>query len=144
MRRCAHENSVATGQRHKKEAPTTACVTTCSKRHVAARVIFSCLNRCLSTHRLNTSAPQTVTALSALQAPRKCSVHNCAPSASDTLRVSRSPPANNNFHEQGMDSRPLRDRRTTAALARERAFKYTDTVARVTNQVKKPTEKKQG
>ena len=118
---------------------------TCSKRHVSARVIFSlCLNICLSTHRLNTSAPQTVTALSALQAPRKCSAHNCAPCASDTSRVSRSPSVNNNFHEQGMDSRPLRDKRTTAALAREGAFKYTDNVARVTNQVKEPTEKKPG
>ena len=78
---------------------------TCSKRHVSARVIFSlCLNICLSTHRLNTSAPQTVTAVSTLQAPRKCSAHNCAPSASDTSRVFRSPSVNNNFHEQGMDS----------------------------------------
>ena len=85
---------------------------------------------------------QTRTALSALQAPRKCSVHNCAPSASDTSRVFRSLSVNNNFHEQGMDSRPLRDKRTTAALARERAFKYTDNVARVTNQVREPTEKK--
>ena len=62
---------------------------------------------------------QARTAIKALQAHRKCSAHNCAPSASDTLRVFRSLSVNNDFRDQGMDSRPLRDERTTAALAGE-------------------------
>ena len=59
------------------------------------------------------------------------------PSASGTSRVLRS-----NFHEQGMGSRPLRDKRATTALADVRAFKYIDNVARVTKKrVKETTEK---
>ena len=65
------------------------------------------LHNCLSICRLNTSAPQTGTAITALQTPRKCSVHNCAPSASGTSQVLRSPFVNNSFHEQGMSSRPF-------------------------------------
>ena len=74
-------------------------------------------NKSLSIRSLNTSAPQTVTALSALQAPRKCSVHNCVSSASGTSRVLRSPFENNDFHKQGMDSRLLCDKITTDSLA---------------------------
>ena len=58
-------------------------------------------HNCLSICRLNTSAPQSGTALTALQTPRKCSVHNCAPSASGTSRELRSPFVNISFHEQG-------------------------------------------
>ena len=68
-------------------------------------------HNCLSIRKLNTSAPHTVTALSALRAPRMCSVHNCAPSASGTSRMLRPPFVNNDFHEQGMDFRPLRDKK---------------------------------
>ena len=58
------------------------------------------LHKCLLIRRLNTSAPQTVTELS-----------------SGTSRVLRSPCVKNDFHKQGMDPRPLRDRETTASLA---------------------------
>ena len=80
----AHEDSVTTGQRHKKETPTIARVTTCSERHVSARVIstFS-LNRWLSTHRLGLRSQRfrhfasalSTTALPALPTLRECSVH---------------------------------------------------------------------
>ena len=61
---------------------------------------------------------------------------DCALSASGTSQVFRSPHVNNDFHEQGMDSRPLRDEEATAS-----AFKHTDNVARVTSRVREPTEK---
>ena len=84
MRSCAHEDSVTTGQRHKKENLTIARATTCSKRHVSARVICSfCPNRCLSAHRLGLRSQRfrhlasalSTTALPAPQTPRECSVH---------------------------------------------------------------------
>ena len=50
--------------------------------HAVRATLSLSLHKSLSIRRLNTSAPQTVTALSALQALRKCSVHNCAFSAS--------------------------------------------------------------
>ena len=80
------------------------------RRRMSCMRLF--LHNCLSIRRLNTSAPHTVTALSALQAPRTCSVHNCA---SGTSRMLRPPFVNNDFHEQGMDFRPLRDKKKTAA-----------------------------
>ena len=66
---------------------------------------------------------------------------DCALSASDTSRVLRSPFVKNDFHKQGMGSRPLRDEETTASLADACAFKHTDNVARVTTRVRVPTEK---
>ena len=66
---------------------------------------------------------------------------DCAFNASGTSRVLHSPFVNNDFHKQGMDSRQLRDRETTASLADACAFKYTDSVARVTSRIREPTEK---
>ena len=108
LRRCAHKDSVTTGQRHKKETPTIARVTTCSQRHVSARVVYSlCLNRCLSAHRLG------------LRSQRHRHLASALSTTALPSRESRSPSVNNDFREQGMDSRPLLDKRTTAALAGE-------------------------
>ena len=78
MRRCAHEDSVTTGQRHKKETQTTARVTTCSKMHMSARVVYSfCLNTRLSAHRLGLRSQRFRHLASALstQTLRECSFH---------------------------------------------------------------------
>ena len=100
---------------HNKTLYLTETRETGNRRRMPCMRLF--LHNCLLICRLNTSAPQTGTALTALQTPRKCYVHNCAPSASGTSQVLRSPFVNNSFHEQGTGSRPLRDKRTTAALA---------------------------
>ena len=78
-----------------------------------------------------------------LQTQQFCSTNqDCAPSATGTSRVLRSPFVNNSFHEQGMGSTLLRDKRATTALADVCAFKYIDNVARVIKKrVREPTEK---
>ena len=82
-----------------------------------------------------------------LQTQQFCSTNwDCAPSATGTSRVLRSPFVNNSFHEQGMGSTLLRDKRATTALADVCALKYIDNVARVIkngsgNQQRKPGRK---
>ena len=79
-----------------------------------------------------------------LQTQHFCTTNwDCALSASSTSRVLRSPFVNS-FHEQGMGSRQLRDKTTTAALANVLAFKYIDNVARVRKTGQKTNRENRG